>query len=197
MEEIVKDKRLQANELAWSNVNQEERKSIAARLTKHSSFEIINPKDLTRTVKSSGLVTNEQLVGAYGFQALSGDMTEAYTKTRGSPLTWKNSNDVFLRGEFSSYTGGYSDKQFKACSKADVLQCPVLTSGAQKWSIHVEAFHQGFDSVALGVVSAAHDHNFSSYLSSQASEWGYRNDGIAYHNSKMPSSQGLLKFDEG
>jgi hypothetical protein len=100
-EEIVKDESLQDDEppvflilQAWSNVNRE-RQSIAAELTNHVSLELIDSENLVRTVKSSGLVTNEELAGAYGSQALSRDMTQAYTKTRGSPLTWKNSNNVF------------------------------------------------------------------------------------------------------
>jgi hypothetical protein len=132
----------------------------------------------------------ELLFDSGAFSLLSTARMEEIVKDKG--LCFREASG----GEWSDYSGGYSDNWFKT----DVLQCPVLTSGVLNWSIHAKAFRRGLDEVALGVVSTMHDHNFSSYLGSrsQASEWSYRQDGYACHNSSCsPGHPGHPKFKKG
>jgi hypothetical protein len=163
MEEILKYNTLFADEFtaflilqAWSNALEEEphhqqvedpnptvsavdnsdsdsRRKIATQLVEHIALDQISPSDLSTTVATSGLVTNEQLLEAYKAQALTiiteknlnASPTQENNTYRHVP-EWKRSNDVAISAATDG--SGYLDQ----------LQGPPLNEGIHKWSIKVE-----------------------------------------------------------
>jgi hypothetical protein len=191
LEELLKDERVSADEYtlflvlqAWTNAETEQccnsRMDSAAQLSKHLCLEHIDPTNLKQAVASSGLVTNDQLVEAYRRQALKEHDVSSYRKTR-LPVAWRKSNNVVA----SCVSGDLL--------VADVLQCPVLSSGVHKWSILVERGTY----MQLGVVaSTALPFNFDDWIGNQGGGWVYSNFGFAFHNGNMIQGQ-LPTFGQG
>jgi hypothetical protein len=168
-----------------SEISHQSRKRTASQLIQHIALEGIDPGDLSTTVKTSGLVTSDQLLNAYETQALLAKQKHGmfYKKLR-APALWKSSNDV-------TFIGGQSERYSN-----DVLHCPALTCGIHKWSILVEEMTS---QVFLGVASTVSDLDQGKFLGQQAGGWVYGGalSGNTYHKSMSASSDGHPKFRKG
>lgn len=102
LESILKDDNQETNDYnlflflqKWADWASDERLGTAAKLTKHISLECINPSKLSTTVRSSGLVTIEELCEVYQKQALYSEQHEGFLFKRLAVLKRRRSAVIF------------------------------------------------------------------------------------------------------
>lgn len=177
LEEILKDKKVEASEfelfsllLSWAERSLQVRKPVAKQMVHRIQLDRINPVNLSTVVKSSGLVTSDQLLEAYEKQALKHPIS--VEEKRFEPWVWAHtSSQVCTRNE------GMSEHW-------TVLQCDPIASGVHKWTLEPIGDYSGR---LAGVISTALLIDPDVYLAQQIGVWGFRMDGIAFREEELLS----------
>jgi hypothetical protein len=152
MEEIVRDEKVNADELTifnlvkkWSESapedtkNAEDHQAAARKITKYIHLELIDPEALNTVVSSSGLVTNAQLFEAFKAQALRAKKQGVhFPKRRRLSSMWKGSQSDIISCEEEMAIA--------------TLEYPAMVSGSFRWTFRVEKYGR---SIGSGVVLAA------------------------------------------
>jgi hypothetical protein len=88
---LLKDPTMQTDELTlfrvllqWYSGSQQNRKEVSHGLVQYIALELINPVELSTTVRSSGFVSDSMLCDAYGKQAMNKDLAKG-NKIRTAP----------------------------------------------------------------------------------------------------------------
>ena len=185
MESILADKRMMADALTmfrilsvWSNATSEsgerrERKAMASGfLTKHIALESIDPSLLYSEVRTSGLVTDAQLVEAFGKQATLAKQSIPFAVSASSNgVVFKtSSSDLFEYTKLDWFT--------------DSIMGHAMHSGVHKWSFFV----QNCGKLFFGIAQASTELQTNTYVGCDHGSWSVDNGGHKYMDNKYVGS---------
>ena len=185
LEMVLSDDQLEAEEITAFRIVQEwarvvapsedaetTRKEQARSLMKHINFDRIDPKDLSTTVSSSGLVSTEILFEAFKHQALAAvneHKIEYASFRHHRQLKWKSSgNRTFNKTGFNWTT--------------DVLDFPPMKAGSYEWTIDILEMTKHLRIGLLPAPSAEQDpEHFSDLIIGKAhGSWAFSSTGRVY-----------------